>query len=307
MNTIILSICIPTNGRIEILLNTIDSIYKEGCDNDEFEVIISDNSERADLEELLSQKHNFPNLHYYHTNVSGFMNSINALNMGVGELLKLHNNYTVFQKGSLKKMLEIIREHLDEKPLVFFSNNSLKLKSRVVSYSFNDFLFNLSYFSSWSTGFSIWNIDFKNHCKIDFNQMFPHTSLLFEQIEKDSYIIYDDILFFNQSVPTKGGYNLFKVFCVDFLGMLSKCTEDNKISVITFNHIKRNMFYSFLIPWFYATKVKKNNFTYDLTRIKESIVVYYSGWHYYLMLLVCWCILPIKNSLSKISQLKLKD
>jgi hypothetical protein len=37
------------------------------------------------------------------------MNSINALKLGEGEFLKLHNNYTMFVKDGLKELLNFIK------------------------------------------------------------------------------------------------------------------------------------------------------------------------------------------------------
>ena len=59
--TPLLSICIPVNGRLEYVINTIDSIYSEIDLNDEligeFEVVISDNGNEPILE-ILKSKYN---------------------------------------------------------------------------------------------------------------------------------------------------------------------------------------------------------------------------------------------------------
>ena len=65
MSEIYLSICIPTNGRIEIIKNTLDSIYKN-CDVpfSEFEVVLSDNSNNDELLELLENYKQYSNIVY---------------------------------------------------------------------------------------------------------------------------------------------------------------------------------------------------------------------------------------------------
>lgn len=295
MSKILLSICIPTNGRIDILKNTLDSILYQTNDFSEFEVVLSDNSTTDELPELLKQYTSYTNIVYQKTTVSGFLNSINALRMGTGLLLKLHNNYTEFRKGSLEIMLETIRQHHMAKPLLFFSNRSLKNITIEDYYSFDKFMCSLSYFSSWSTGFSIWNSDFYKYSNIEYDKMFPHTSLLFELNKKGLYIINNKELFFNQNISSKGGYNLFKTFCVEYLGMLDNLLKEENITRRTFLHIKKHMYFNFLIPWYYSTKVKKNNFTYDLTGIRESMIVHYSFIHYKLMVIIAWSFFPIKN------------
>jgi glycosyltransferase involved in cell wall biosynthesis len=69
MGNLYLSICIPTNGRIEIVRQTLDSIYKE-CKVDfvDFEVVLSDNSNNDELLLLLEEYKQFPNIIYSKTN-----------------------------------------------------------------------------------------------------------------------------------------------------------------------------------------------------------------------------------------------
>lgn len=294
MSKILLSICIPTNGRIEILNNTLDSIFLQAKDFSEFEVILSDNSTSDDMSVLLNKFKDIPNIVYKKTESSGFMNSINALSMGSGELLKLHNNYTELKIGSLDIIIKTIKENLANKPLLFFSSLSLKQKSIEEYDNFDEFMCSLSFYSSWSTGFSIWKSDFIKYSNIDYNKMFPHTSLLLEQNKKKLYIINNEDLFSNQNTPTKGGYNLFRTFCVDYLNMLNDSFNNGNISHSTFNHIKEHMYLSFLVPWYYQTKISRNNFTYDLTGIKSSLEIYYPKYYYYLMVAKAWTLYPLK-------------
>ena len=48
-NNLLLSICIPTNGVVEWIIPAINSIYSQGVDNNEFEVVVTDNGEKDDL------------------------------------------------------------------------------------------------------------------------------------------------------------------------------------------------------------------------------------------------------------------
>jgi abequosyltransferase len=298
MSKILLSICIPTNGRIEILKNTLDSIFSRANDFSEFEVVLSDNSKTDELPELLKQYSSIPNIVYHKTEVSGFMNSVNALKMGKGELLKLHNNYTELKKGSLSVMIETARKYQTTKPVLFFSSSTLKHIAIEKYHSFNEFIYSLSYFSSWSSGFSIWNSDFQQCCDVEYNKMFPHTSLLFELSKKELYIINNEELFYNQDVSKKGGYNLFRTFCVDYLNLLTDCFNRKNITLKTLNHVKKHMFYNFAIYWYYTTKVKRNDFTFDLTEIKKSMSMHYSSCYYYVMILCAWSVYPLKNVLN---------
>ena len=207
MSKILLSLCIPTNGRIEILKNTLDSIYTQTDDYSEFEIVISDNSKTDELQDLLVRYKNIPNIKWEKCTSEGFLNSVNALKMGSGEFLKLLNNYSMIKNGSLEKMISFIKENEKMKSQLFFSSNNLHGVPIKRFDNFNDFMYGLSYWSSWSTGFCIWKSDFdklNRSNNFSYNKMFPHTSLLFSLHDKNSYVIDDESLFDNQEVQKKG-------------------------------------------------------------------------------------------------------
>ena len=282
---IYLSICIPTKGRLEIVKDTLDSIFLDtDVGYNDFEVVLSDNSDNDLLKDLLADYKQYPNIVYGKTTVEGFFNSINALQMGKGCLLKLHNDYTRFNKTALKRMIDFVKAEMAIRPMVFFSNNELKRKTVQRYRTFDEFSYDLSFLGTWSTGFAIWKEDFDKCSKTSLNKIFPHTSLLFEQHYQKSFVINDEELFYNQTVYTKGGYNLFQAFSVQYLNMVQNSFKEENLSKKTFDHIKSDLFNRFLITWYYNTKVAKNSYTYDLSGIKESVTIYYSVAQYYYMI-----------------------
>jgi len=280
MKQLYLSICIPTNGRIAILKNTLDSIYNTcTVPFSDFEVVLSDNSKNDELEFLLESYKQFPNIVYSKTNCEGFLNSINALKLGRGIFLKLHNNYTMFSNQALAQLISFIKQEEVTKPFVFFKNSGKDNLKRYASFD----LFNsdLSFWNSWSSGFSIWKEDFDKISDIKVNKMFPHTSLFLGQYFKSFFIINDYVFFENQDVSKKGGYNLFKTFAIDYLHMMELTKAKNHISIDTFEKIKKDLYFEFLTVWYYNTKIIQNEYTFDLENIKDSLQVYYGKNSYY--------------------------
>ena len=283
--SIYISICIPTKGRIEIVKETLDSIFKDNdVEYSDFEVVLSDNSDNDQLKDLLDGYKHYPNIVYNKTTVKGFFNSINALQMGNGYLLKLHNDYTRFNKFAIRRMVDFAKAEMAAKPLVYFSNNELKTENILRYDSFDKFNYELSFLATWSTGFAIWKEDFDNCSKTDLNKIFPHTTLLYKQHYKNAFVINDEKLFTNEIIYTKGGYNLFQAFSVQYLNMVENLYKDKQLSEKTFNHIKSDLFNRFIITWYAITKVAKNSYTYDLTGIKQSVTTYYSVGQYYYMI-----------------------
>ena len=129
MSEPILSICIPTYDRLDILRKTLNSIY-EGVNEDllnEFEVIISDNSKNHSCQILKNEFVKYTNFFYKISECEGFLNSYYALSYGKGTYLKLHNNYTMLRKGSLNYIINLLKNNIKNKPLIFFSDG-YKLK-----------------------------------------------------------------------------------------------------------------------------------------------------------------------------------
>ncbi|POZ19608.1 glycosyl transferase family 2 [Lelliottia aquatilis] len=272
---IYLSICIPTKNRLEYLRSTIESIINDNVDKELYQIVISDNSDddhtKDYADKLISNGYN---VKYYKNPTSGFYNSIQALRLGDGNLLKLHNDYSAFKSGTFRKLLNYAVDNSEAKPLLFFTNGELKSSTGKCNFkTFNDFIVNASYLITWSSSFAIWKEDLHqlNSEPQDLDDMFPHTSLLL-QVNKSEYIIVDDVLFENISVKKKGGYNIFYNFCILFLDMLFSKVKDNEITIHTFRKVKRDMYYRFITVWYYRTITNnEGNYTFDNVDANENI------------------------------------
>lgn len=286
----ILSICIPTYNRLDILRNTISSIYSDldGVSLDDFEVVVSDNSKEHTTQPVI-EEFKYENLHYYPTDCEGFRNSFFALSYGKGDYLKLNNNYTMFRKGSLRILIEQLKSLKHNKCQVIYTNGLRKIKDVAYYDTFDSYMSGLSYFCSWSAGYGMWREDFervKNNVEID--KYFPQTSLLLSQSYKYDFAIDDRSLFEDQHVPKKGGYNIFKVFSVDFLNLIHGAYDYGTISEKTYKKIKRDLLYKYLSVRYFKTVIARLD-NFEHTGIKKNITVYYAKWQYILMLLVAVC------------------
>jgi len=295
----ILSICIPTYNRLDILRNTISSIYSdlESVNLEDFEVVISDNSK--DSTQPIVEEFNYDNLHYYITECEGFLNSFHAMSYGKGAYIKLNNNYTKFRKGSLKKIIKELKQYKRNKTQVIYTNG-LRQKKNIKQYdSLDEYILGLSYFCSWSAGYGMWKEDLdkvKNSVQLD--SFFPQTSLLLTQDYKKSFAINDRVLFEDQHVPKKGGYNIFEVFCVDFLVLINKAYHEGKISEQTYRKVKSDLLYKYLSVRYFKTVIAKLD-NFEKTDIKKSIITNYTVKQYYCMLIVA-LFAPVINLIRKI-------
>ena len=130
---------------------------------------------------------------------------------------KLHNSQTLFRKGSLSKIISEIKNNIENKTLIFYTNGLLGSRKSQTYSNFNDFMYNLSYWSSWSNGFNIWKSEFDKIDKnLKLNKLFPHTSLFLTQHQAKLFCINDNLLFDVQRIPKRGGHNKFEAFTIEW-------------------------------------------------------------------------------------------
>lgn len=272
----IISICIPTRNRDSILRNTLESIYRENIPLNEFEIVIYDSSDNLDTKNLIRDYFNFENLIYVNGPNYGYLNLVEVLKLGKGKFLKLHNDYSEFIPGSLIKVIKFISDYEPIRPVIFFSNNSIKSIKLQEFNNLDSLLGEINYLCTWSTMFGIWKFDFDLMSLGKLNHMFPHTDLLLELSNKTKYIINNDQIFRNATIHGKGGYNLFYTFSVDFLNLLKDKVNDDKISFETFVLIKNQLFKTFLVKWYCDLIVLPNKYTFEKRDIKKSILINYT-------------------------------
>lgn len=288
----LLSICIPTNGAVDWVLLVLDSIYQQGVDLALFEVVITDNGKKSFLEEII-KSYKYDNLIYIKTEDEGFQNLISALKLANGELRKMLNHRSILLPGVIEEWIFIAKTYKEESPVIYFSDGVLGGKEFIECHNFNMFVYSLSYYSSWSAGLSIWKRDIENLDITLYDKMFPNTTLLFSNKNKDKYIIWNKKFQQMQDDSGKGGYNLFSTFAIDYLDIINDLRKTKNITDETFLKIKSDLKF-FLSEWyFYLIVMKSTKYDFYLTNIKKSILIYYTCYTYYWICFMAYLFHPI--------------
>ena len=296
---IYLSICIPTKDRLAYLQETINSIINDGCDTSEYEIVISDNSdgdETKNYSDILQAKG--INIVYYKNPIKGFYNSIEALRLGNGALLKLHNDYSRFMLGQFRTFLQQAKNNVNRKPFLFFSNGTLNIDLGKNNFTSKDlFIRATSFQHTWSSAFSIWKTQLEKveHARQDVDAMFPHTSIFLNACAEE-FVIDDLVYFENIAVKNKGGYNIFYNFCVLYLDMIKDKLNHREITKITYLTIKYKLFLQFVAPWYYKTIYTEQGYTFDPSNAKNNISYAYGNVGFYLIRVLCFANSFIKRN-----------
>ncbi|SEI84821.1 hypothetical protein SAMN05660742_101221 [Propionispira arboris] len=278
----LVSLCIPTNGVVHWVFPVLDSIFSQGLDNSLFEVVVSDNGNNPEFKKImLVYANEHSNILYRETKADGFLSAPETYKIANGVFIKFINHRTKLVPGALQYFVSFVKTYKDTKvkPIVYFSNGVLHSKSTISFFlTFDQFVGKLSYWSSWSTGMGIWKEDFDVLPKnIQYNSLFPHTTLLFSQRKRGHYIIDETVLLdeLPQGKTPKGKYDVFYAFEVEYLSILCDLLRTGDITLDTFKNLKEknlgfvaDLAIDFLIFHKYCS--------YDLSGFKKSSAVYYS-------------------------------
>lgn len=279
--TPLLSICIPTNGIIELIFPVLDSIYAQvDADQKLFEVVVMDNGDNAEFKSKINgYATQHKNLIYKETDYKGFLNESESYKAARGTFIKFINHRTKLLPGAIQYFIDFIKQNESEKPCVYFSNGVIKQIKGVAEYSdFDSYVRNLRVWSSWSTGMGFWKEDFDKIPKnTEFNELYPHTTILFNEKNKAKYIIDNTVLL--DEIPVshanKGRYNLYYAFGVEYPCILCDLLRTNSISKETFLYLKKENL-KFMAGLFCDFILLKKPCSYDLSERKESLNVFYN-------------------------------
>ncbi|MDO9276314.1 MAG: glycosyltransferase family 2 protein [Lutibacter sp.] len=289
MNNKLLSICIPTYNRCELLDEALSKLFSNNeFDSNSIEVIVSDNCSTDNTAEVVSK---YPLVRYFcnSENVRDRNFSI-VLGYATGSYIRLFNDTLSFKDGALKMMLERIEKHLEDNcNLFFYGNMFLNKNSHKEVNSKKIFFKTVSFFTTWIANFGVWRKDFVNIIDKDryVELQFVQVNWTYRILEKNKKtLIYFDDLFTVNTPNKKGGYNVFDTFVNKYLFII----KQECFSLFDYEIEKFRLCKYFIYPWFITLFVEnKPNFSFD-TKGAIGIILkkYWYEPYLYPMLLVFW-------------------
>ncbi|MBQ5935696.1 MAG: hypothetical protein IJL68_06810 [Bacteroidales bacterium] len=297
----LLSLCIPTNGRVDWISPLLSSIYSQQVDNSLFEVVITDNARNPELEKAVAALAQ-PNLRYYPTDSAGFTNQVDAFEKCSGIFCKMLNHRSVLLPDSIGRMIGMVREYQDSKPLIYCSNGHIKGPSVIDCPDMDSFVRNLSYFSSWSAGTAVWKDDMKGMRDKPVNSTFPHTLFLFQVREESHCVIWNVPYQYLQDDVGKGGYNPFEAFGITFPDILHGLEEKGRISEETYRHVKKDIF-SFLKYLYFNEVIRPSKNNYILKDIRRIVTTNYGKGAYLKIVLHSLFVAPVNMVIDKVRRM----
>lgn len=285
----LLSICIPTHNRSEILDQTLSQLFANPDFNNEIiEVIVSDNCSTDNTKEMVAK---YPFVKYYcNEKNTSFFNLTTALSYASGKYIKLYNDTFTFRPGALGKMITRIKIYENDNINLFFYPNFLhNHDNKKTINSISSFFYECSYNTTWTATIGFWKENFDQ-----INNKDRYASLHLPQLEwmysivkngKKTIIYFEDL--FDVAIPIKkGGYNVFKTFVDDYLYII----KQEKLSFFTYELEKYRLCYHFIYPWLRILLIDKtDNYSFETKDVFKIIFrKYWYEPYLYPMILVFW-------------------
>lgn len=223
--TPLVSLCIPTYNRGDILKESLDSYVNSNEFDDEIEIVISDNASTDNTQEI-GQEYagRFPNVKYYRNeeNVRD-RNFPLSMDRATGEYIKLMKDNIIISGNGLRYLKESVREEIDRgRKLLFFTNGFLfnsRFKDRYECEDFGDFIVHTSYRITSITFFGCWREQWQqviNREKYSSLQL-AQDDWVYQLLSKDGRCtLYTKNFFRAKEIGGRSGYNWFQVHVTNY-------------------------------------------------------------------------------------------
>jgi acetyltransferase-like isoleucine patch superfamily enzyme len=247
----LLSICIPTFNRAEILKKTLECLTSDPYfqKSDLVEIVISDNCSTDHTSAVVKNYAElFPNKITYHRTSHDLIdgNFEAVLRKGRGIFRKLQNDSFGIQTGLLESLVKVISSLKEKKPVVFFVNEVPKSDEETLQNfnSLDGFLAAVSYKCTWIGGFGIWADDLNK--LTDFSRALhlklTQTDVLLRMVaQKKHAVVIQELMQPCFLSGRKGGYNIAEVFGANYLSILKEHVTSGALSQASYAHEKKKV------------------------------------------------------------------
>lgn len=239
MDKPIVSFCIPTYNRCDVLAKTLDSYISSDGFDESIEIVISDNCSTDNTPQICEKyTKKYPNIKYFR-NTENIIdkNFPLSLDRGTGHYLKLMNDSLFISKDGVKYLKERIIEHMEDKAPLFFTSGFIfnhKMQDCVKCNSFDDFIKYVSYYVTAIGTFGAWSKDWinvKERTKYSLLKLSQDDWCYQIVASKHNAIVYTRPYYHKYSkAGGKSGYNWFEVHVTNYYKILDTYMQSGHLS-----------------------------------------------------------------------------
>lgn len=307
----LLSICIPTYNRAEILQETLKKIVSNYDFDDEVEIVISDNASTDSTREICAYfTAKYKNIKYFRNedNIRD-ENFYKVLSLGQGEYLRLNNDWGVLCPGALEYMKDIIRANLKRRKPIFFTADVLYTKWRhqkeeIHCKDLDEYIQVVSKYVTAIFIFGLWREEL-----IKIKEPLKYSKLLLNQVDWTCQLLSDsESYIYNRAIyqannmlrkTARGGYNWFEVHLDNYYNIMRPYIDKGLISHKTYIEDKKNVIMHFDTELIYTYIIKSNMWRFNTDGTWNILMKYYSkDWYFWFLM----SMLPFKAIKLKIKE-----
>ena len=289
----LLSICIPTYNRANVLEDNLNSLVKLDGFSDDVEVIISDNcstDETQRIGESFAQR--YSNIRYYRneSNVGGCQNILLSLERGSGHFLKLVNDYTFFYKDGISFLLKLIQDNLSERPVFYFHYEYGDAKPETITVKdVNEVVLREGCKLGWLSCFGYWKNDFLalNNRNRKFESLFPQLDWFFRSCANKNKVIYCQKKIFLRKDLTekyklvKEDYNYIEVHGINYIKLLKDFVKEGVLDQKIIEPVKKTLMYPLVYTIALIKFAHQKNHSYKIDNAKAILKSEYAIYPWY--------------------------
>lgn len=317
-NKPLLSICIPTCNRAQILKKVLSSITENYSFDDNVEIVISDNASTDETEIICKEfTQKYENVVYFKNEKNCDDNNFwLALTRATGRYRKLQNDYLGFVDNALEFMKNVLSENLEKN--IFFTGNSLFTKeykscTHIECENINDYILAVSSFTTYISLFGAWEEDLLfikeplKNTALKLNQVDWTYQLLTHPTSKKTILINNPIYkSFSNTLSTRGGYNWFEIHVKHYYDIMQGYVDKGFITKKTLQKDKNNCLYHFKKEFSYVYLSAPTYWKYDTANSTKILFKYFRKtirlYVYYIALPIIYIKRKLATILKKIRQ-----
>lgn len=280
---VIISFCISTYNRAEILDDTIKSIVSDTAFDDTVEIVIGDNgSTDSTLEVCERYAQLYRNLRYYRNEKNiAIYNFSKVLSCGNGLYLKFINDTQTFTPGTLATLKDKIINHKDDENNLIFINSGgcVKNNQNILCNDPSHLLDAITFYSTWSGNFGVYKriFDLLEDKDRFTHLLIPQTDWLFRIVRDYPTRVISGKFFKTEVTSKKGSYSFFKTFSKDYLYLVGIHVDDR----LAIEREKCRLFCKHLLPYYYNLKFGYYNYDYNLSGAETMLVRQFGLYPYF--------------------------
>ena len=310
-NRPLISICIPTYNRCNVLKSTLHEFCKNSEFDNSVELVICDNASTDKTREICSEFIKKNNNIKYYSNIKNIKdeNFIKVLNYENGEYVKLLNDWTYIDDKSLSYMKFKIKENLNSKTPIFFTTDTIYTRKKaevIVCSNLDDYVQSISTYVTSNLCFGAW----REQWDLVENK-YRYSSLKLMQVDWSYQIVnkFGGCILYDKKtinispvlVGAKGGYNWFKIHLDNYYKIMMPYVCDGLISHSTLEEDKKYLLNHFKYELVQAIfHVYPDEVHFDYAGAFSLLFSYYKDKPYFYLRIIVSFFLSIKIVLINI-------